>query len=181
MDDDKIKKRLVSCGISKQLWRSSLMDHGKSGKKFRDSVTSKRLQQTITEGKGYCFYGDSKVRVPFFKALAKETALKYPAIYFLSLRKLVFGVAHDVPDVLDSIVSKQCLFIYSFYDSSIESPYTFAERSIIEDYLIDRLQTKKSMIISSTDSLDTMKWWSSDFKAELTDYVKDYNLGGNRG
>lgn len=169
MNNDEIKKAMIAAGVAPSSWSTKITNYGKTGETLRNYLLT-NFKDDLVKGAGIFINGDSDIRVPFFNTLAKEIVLLKPGkVVLVSMRKLVNAIIHNDYEERKNYIQSRVLMLKNFYDASVECPYTYMERSLVEDFLGDRVEENKSMTVySSCAPLESASWWSRDFRKQIT-------------
>jgi hypothetical protein len=98
--------------------------------------------------------------------------------YFLSLRALATALPSGSEIELVALLeTAKTLCISYFYDVSIECPYTFLERSLIEDLLRRKIDKGHRLYFSSSSGFKEMDWWSKDLRRLLKQVCDEVSIG----
>lgn len=169
---------LKQANIAPVLWKHTLPGLGANGKMLRKYINSEEYDNDCNAGIGYCIYGHSYRRIDLFYTFVKELALSGDGLYLITLRKLTTALVANDNEFLYTLDRVVALALSYFYDSSLtECPYSFSERSLVEDYLRTKLYSNQRIYVSSTSSIENMKWWSEDFRTELKRRSKELGVG----
>lgn len=181
---------LRGCNVPQSFIEHSLLSAGRTGVMLRRYLTGTEgsgasFREDCACGRGILLHGDAAVRLPVFKALAKELLYAQhqlfggtTASYFISLRWLTTlitksGLSEADSEVISLIERCGALFISSFYDGTTESPYTAAELSHVADFLHKKLAKGTRLYLSSSSGVQGMHWWPGDLRAEIDQKVRE--------
>lgn len=181
--DERARQALTQSNIAPNFWPMTLPKLGKRAAELREYIQSETFSIDKREGMGRCIYGQGNLRIDTFHTFAKELALSLDNVYLITLRKLATTLVSNDGDFLFILDRVQALCISYFYDSSLgECPYTLQERSLVEDFLREKLHVNHRLYLSSSDAIKKMSWWSNDFRHELSKKCKEFSIGkNNRG
>lgn len=167
-NDDKIRSMMLAAGVGQSLWHLNLPQFHDIGNEIRKYLLTELLHDLST---GVCIsvYGKADIRVPLFNALAKEATLVLSTgCKLVTLRKLCSIIEYGEEDELFALRSARLLLIKNFYDDTIDCPYTFSQRSFIENFLTTQIVDHRVGVgLSTSAPLDKAVWWSGDFRSEL--------------
>lgn len=135
MDNDAVKKSILSVGIPASAMQTTLVREGQQA--LRDSVIE-RTENPST--KGYALYPSSagavyKTRSVFY-ALAKECFLSRVGVQVVSLVSLLNAITNDeYSNLYQTVSSAQMLFVTDFFEHGAPVPFSGSEGARLRAFL----------------------------------------------
>jgi hypothetical protein len=159
----KIRARLHKAGVPFNAQKRGLHQMEAAGRTLRDYLMGDYKQDRVT-GTGINVYGD-RAATMCFPVFAKETVLLGDVVQYIYLRDLVDVLIDEGNgEYLAQLENCRALFVAMFQENGIECPYSPAERSRVQRFLIDRIDRGKRNYYQTCKRLQECDWWSTEFR-----------------
>jgi hypothetical protein len=141
-------------------------------------LASGAYAEDLSNGIGVYIYGSADIRSQVFSLIAKPFAMSGKGVFFCSLHHLISILKSD-KEKRATLARTQHLFVDMFEKEFVDGvcPYTVWERSLVEEFLQQRITNKFVSHYSAGKKLDQLKWWSRDFLQVAEATVTQISIG----
>jgi len=175
VEDEEIRDRMSRANIKPIYLSRTLVSLGTHGEELRKYLMSPEYLADRKSGMGTFIHGKGD-RVFALPVLAKEMVLRSDGVRVQSMRELV-NLLNAQHEYLTKLERVPALCISNFQQDGIECPYSYSERSYVEQFLSDRLEQGRRLYLSSCKRLQENVWWSAEFRDLLKPYVREFSFG----
>lgn len=171
-NDEALREAMYVAGVQRLYWRHGLDQYGAKGQTLRTVVENYNGLETYPCG--VSVHGAWKERPLVFGVLAKELVLSGTLI---TLRR-VTDISGFVERGSEGVIEKfHTLAIASFYDRSVDCPFTPGERYRLESFLVRWLEFGHKLVLSSSHPILECKWYADEFRNMLDLHIPEIDLG----
>jgi len=163
---------LVNAEIPKLYRSMRLPDMGANGKRLRAYLEVGGENSTdFANGIGLFIHGPARNRPDLFSVFAKECVLSgYRHLALIPMRSLVTALTTDSMSEYAATLSRQTILCIQHFQQDVgECPYSWSERSRVEQFVSTRLQGKNVTHFSAAFAPQECAWWSVEFRNLIED------------
>lgn len=172
-----ILRNVVKAGVPHAYHNVPFSSFDPYGTALRDYLQSDSFENGTG---GLLLCGPYPDRVKVLPVMARGMAAMMCNVRLVNLRELVTYLGDRTSERLSVYqdVDILCLGWFQTSMSRDECPYTYAERSLVEQFLSDRIEAcGKRNFLSALPTLSLLNWWSTDFVNLLRTHVQPFEMG----